>query len=189
MEVCQEFWRPDDRAFADLSAAHRVNITDLSVPDAKVEDKPAPDAHLIISTYDLQWPSDGTLHQEAMSLNKQSTHASSQSTHGPQTSGNASEIEDPICMSVLDDAIIWPNVTNNYESGSSCETLFGQECLHAILTDQTYSADGGCTSPSLNIASCQGMFDTSGSYSQSASCESAFIIIIRFGVQLTIFPS
>ena len=77
-------------------------------------------------------------------------------------------------MSVLDDAIIWPNVTNNYQSGSSsCEDIFGQECMRAILMDQTYSADGGCSSPSLNVNACEGVFDTSGSYTQSASCESA----------------
>lgn len=126
-----------------------------------------------MATYDLQWPSDETLSEMAASLNKQSTHASSQSTHGPQTSGNASEIEDPICLSVLDDTIVWPNVTNNYRSGSSsCEDLFGQECMRAILMDQTYSADGGCSSPSLNIGACEGVFDASGSYIQSASCES-----------------
>jgi len=125
-----------------------------------------------MATYDLQWPSDETLSETTVSLNKQSTHASSQSTHGPQTSGNASGIEDPICMSVLDDAIVWPNVTNKYESGSSCEDVFGLECMRAILMDQTYSADGGCSSPSLNIDACEGVFDTSGSYTQSASCES-----------------
>lgn len=76
-------------------------------------------------------------------------------------------------MSVLDDAIVWPNVTNKYESdSSSCENLFGQECMRAILMDQTYSADGGCSSPSLDIDACEGVFDTSGSYTQSASCES-----------------
>jgi hypothetical protein len=110
------------------------------------------------------------------SLNKQSNHGSSQSTHGPQTQGNASEIEDPICISVLDDAIFWPNVTNNYRSGSDCEIVLGQECLHAILMDQTYSGDGGCKSPSLNIEACQGIFDTSGSYTQSASCESTDVL-------------
>ena len=76
-------------------------------------------------------------------------------------------------MSVLDDVIVWPNVTNKYESGSSsCEDIFGQECMRAILMDQTYSADSGCKSPSLNIEACQGVFDTSGSYTQSAFCES-----------------
>ena len=35
-------------------------------------------------------------------------------------------------MSVLDDAIVWPNVTNEYESGSSCEAIFGQEDMRAI---------------------------------------------------------
>lgn len=76
-------------------------------------------------------------------------------------------------MSVLDDAIVWPNVTDKYESGSSsCDDIFGQECLRAILMDQTYSADGGCKSPSLNIEACQAVFDTSGSYTQSAFCRS-----------------
>jgi hypothetical protein len=151
---------------------YRVNITDFSVPEASIEGKLAPDAHIIMATYDLQWPSNETLSETAASLNNQSTHASSQSTHGSQTSGNASEIEDPICLSVLDDAIVWPNVTDNYESGSSCcEDIFGQECMRAILMDQTYSPDGGCSSPSLNIDACEGVFDTSGSYTQSASCE------------------
>jgi hypothetical protein len=151
----------------------RVNVTDFGVPAASIEGEPAPDARIILATYDLQWPSNETLSETAASLNQQSTHASSQSTHGPQTSGNASEIEDPICMSVLDDAIVWPNVTNKYESGSSsCEAIFGQECMRAILMDQTYSTDGGCRSPSLNIDACEGVFDTSGSYTQSASCES-----------------
>lgn len=161
--------------FADQSAAYSVNVTDFSVPDASIEGKSAPDARIVLSTYDLQWPSDETLNETAINLNKQSSHSSSQSTHGPQTQGNASEIEDPICMSVLDNAIIWPNVTNEYESGSSCESLFGQECLRAILTDTTYSSDGGCTSPSLNIAACQGVFASTGSYTQSASCKSAII--------------
>jgi hypothetical protein len=85
-------------------------------------------------------------------------------------------------MSVLDDAIVWPNVTNEYKSGSSCEAIFGQECMRAILMDQTYSADGGCRSPSLNINACQGVFDTSGSYTQSASCKPNSTTTLRSNV-------
>jgi hypothetical protein len=150
----------------------RVNITDFSVPSASIEGKPAPDARVIMATYDLQWLFNGSLSEAAADLNEQSTHASSQSAHGPQTPSNASGIEDPICMSVLDDAIVWPNVTNKYESGSSsCDDIFGQDCMRAILMHQTYSADGGCRSPSLNIDACEGVFDTTGSYTQSASCK------------------
>lgn len=139
----------------------RVNVTSLSVPDAQLSldntDETLTDPRLVVSTFDLQWPrSNETLNETAIRFNEQ-THASSQSTHGTQTSGNSSS-DDPICMSVLSSPI-WPNVTNKLQDqdSSSCEAAIGQDCLRAILSENL-AQNGQCSNPFLNGGACEDVF-------------------------------
>lgn len=138
----------------------RVNVTSLSVPDARITNdanETLPDPRLIVSTFDLQWPrTNETLNETAIHFNDQ-THASSQSTHGPQISSNTSS-DDPICMSVLTTPI-WPNATNKLQDqdSSSCEAVIGQSCLQSILSDNL-AQNGRCSNPSLNGAACEDAF-------------------------------
>lgn len=101
-----------------------------------------------------------TLNETAIRLNEHSSGGSAQSLHGP--SGNSS-LKDPICMSVVASPM-WPNVTNKLQDNDSgdCEAVLGQDCVRALLVQNAFAPDGGCTFPDLSTSACEGVFNAPG---------------------------
>jgi hypothetical protein len=131
--------------FANPNNDHGVNVTDLGVPTARIQreegQESAPNTR-IITTYG--GPPTKRLKTSRPTLNEQLTSTSS---------SNAS---DPICLSFLAHAQLWPNVTNQFDSSDGCASLFGQECRSKILTSTTHSS--GCTNPRIGIPECEAAF-------------------------------
>jgi hypothetical protein len=152
------------------SSFRSVNVTSLSVPDARLDldsakGPPLPDPRVIVTTYDLQWPNaTETLNETAIRLDEQFGS-------GGQVSGNSSAHHSPICMSVAD-TLMWPNVTNKLHDSKDgdCEAALGKECVAALLTSLTLGG-GGCQNPNPNIDACQGVFNT-GNFGMFATCKS-----------------
>jgi hypothetical protein len=139
-----------------MPLSRSVNITSLSVPDARLDldsanGPPLPDPRVILTTYDLQWPNEtATLNETAIRLHERFSASS-------LTPGNSSTY-DPICMNVVADPI-WPNVTNklNDSNDGDCEAILGQECVAALLSEPLNG--GRCGNPNINTPACQGVFN------------------------------
>jgi hypothetical protein len=139
-----------------MPLSRSVNITSLSVPDARLDldsanGPPLPDPRVILTTYDLQWPNEtATLNETAIRLHERFSASN-------LTPGNSSTY-DPICMNVVADPI-WPNVTNklNDSNDGDCEAILGQECVAALLSEPLNG--GRCGNPNINTPACQGIFN------------------------------
>jgi hypothetical protein len=148
-----------------------VNVTSLSVPDARLDldsanGPPLPDPRVIVTTYDLQWPNaTATLNDTAIRLDEQFGA-------GGQSPDNSST-HDPICMSVAI-APMWPNVNNKLTDSKDgdCEGVLGKECVAALLSSLNQGG-GSCQNPNFfNTDACQGVFNT-GYFGMSATCKSS----------------
>jgi hypothetical protein len=155
--------------FSLILLLRSVNITSLSVPDARLdldsaEGPPLPDPRVIVTTYDLQWPNaTETLNETAIRLDQRFGA-------GGQTSGNSSTY-DPICMAVVESPM-WPNVTNKLRDSNDgdCTAILGQDCVAALLSNPW--TGGGCGAPDLiySRAACQDVFNLD--YQVLGACKS-----------------
>jgi hypothetical protein len=148
-----------------------VNVTSLSVPDARLDldssnGPPLPDPRVVVTTFDLTWPNaTETLNETAIRRNEQSMDGSAQAL------GNSSTYN-PICMSVVATPM-WPNVTNKLQDDNDgdCEAVLGEDCVRALLAQPSYKRSGACAVPDVQLDACQGVFKT-GSFQITGSRKS-----------------
>ena len=148
-------------------AFYSVNLTSLSVPDARLDldsadGPPLPDPRVIVTTFDLQWPN------ATATLNETAVRLGERFGAGSQTPGNSSTY-DPICMAVVETPM-WPNVTNKLEDGKDgdCDAVLGPECVAALLSDPWLG--GGCGTPNVRTDACRDVFNLD--YQVGGTCKS-----------------
>jgi hypothetical protein len=168
MDLAVSGCRPDPSSKISRShpLSYSVNITSLSVPDARLDldsinGPPLPDPRVIVTTYDLQWPN------ATATLNETVIRIDEQFGAGGQTSRNSSTYA-PLCMAVIATPL-WPNVTNKLKDNQDgdCNAVLGPECVTALL-----APGGDCGLPNYRVDACRDTFGPNGYPEITGGCKS-----------------
>nr|POE71362.1 hypothetical protein CFP56_62457 [Quercus suber] len=148
-------------ATTSMQLTWRVNVTDISVPNATVEfpgESPpiGDDPHITNLVYDFQWPGSDTLNQVfADSLDA--------------SSSNAVPLDIPLCIFVVRSNFP-TSIADKYspDDGASCDSTLGSQCVSAITSGISTNAVGcPSTAPFYSLVGCEdsfGMATDTGSF-------------------------
>lgn len=137
MDLAVSCPRKQAKLLSSLTIQSSVNLTEVSVPNATILDYDdtkliGSNAHLLGTTFDLQWPN------KSMSLNE---------TIAALNTELGSYVHEPFCAVYLGN-YAYPNVTNSYtdSDSSGCEDVIPTSCLEHIM-NAVSEMDESCSLP------------------------------------------